>query len=154
SLVVIGRGRRGVRVQPTPTIAGQLALARLLADAASSLRRLRVVRGPSRRTQRRMARAAALMLAATALLTAEPAAAVCVVQFVPETSPPPPIVGGSACIGLLPVLGAEEPLAFVGAADGNVYDLGGDPNTSGLSDVGTFATPTFGDLDGDRDLDA
>jgi hypothetical protein len=97
---------------PTPTIADRLALARVLDDAVRSLRWLRVVRGPSRRTQRRMARAAALMLATTALLTAEPAAAVCVVQFVPETSPQPPIVAGSACIGLLPVPGAEEPLAF------------------------------------------
>jgi hypothetical protein len=139
---------------PTPTIAGQLALARALSEATRSLKHLRVTRGASRRTQRRMASTAALVLAAAALLTARPAAAQCVVQFVPETSPLPPIVGGSACIGLLPVPGAEEPLAFVGAADGNVYDLGGDPNTSGLSDVGTFATPTFGDLDGDRDRDA
>ena len=126
----------------------------MLGATTCALERLRRTRGTSRRTQRRMARTAALMLAATGLLTAQSAAATCVVHFVPETSPLPPIVGGSACIGLLPVAGREEPEGFIGAADGNIYDLGGAANGAGLSDVGSFATPTFGDLDGDRDLDA
>ena len=137
---------------PPSLVAGQLALARVLGDATRDLARLRAVRGAARRTQRRMARAAALMLAAAALLGARPAAA-CTVQFVPETNPLPPTVGGSACIGLLPVLGRDEPLVFVGAANGDVVELS-DPPSSGLSGVGSFATPTFGDLDGDRDLDA
>ena len=84
-------------VPPPSLVAGQLALARVLGDATRDLARLRAVRGATRRTQRRMARAAALMLAAAALLAARPAAA-CSVQFVPETSPLPPVVGGSACI--------------------------------------------------------
>ena len=135
----------------TPTIAGQLALARVLGDATRSLALLRLVRGASRRTQLRRARTAAMVLASAALLTAQPAAAN-VPSFVVRATDS--FVDGSASIGFYHRPPAEF-LAFVGAANGDIVEIDGSgTNSRGLANVGSFAAPTFADIDGDGDPDA
>jgi hypothetical protein len=132
---------------PPPTVAGQIALARVLDDATRSLALLRRVRGASRRTRMRMARSAAMMLAAAALLTAEPAAAN-VANFAPRSNDP--FVGASASPSF--IQGPLGPRAFVGDANGDIIEQS-TTNPAGLTNVGSFATPTFADIDDDGDAD-
>jgi hypothetical protein len=136
----------------TPSVAGRLALARVLTDASRSLQQLRVVRGASRRTQRRMAGNAAMMLAAAALLTAAPATASNSDFVVDRTMSGLVLVAASATIGCYG--GASDELICVfGAANGDLV-ANRITNPLGLANVGSFAAPAFADLDGDGDPDA
>ncbi|MEG4988631.1 VCBS repeat-containing protein, partial [Microcoleus sp. BR0-C5] len=75
-------------------------------------------------------------------------------------------VGDSAAPTFVDIDGDGDLDAFVGAADGNTYyyQNTGTPNApafaapqinpNGLTNVGSYASPTFVDIDGDGDLDA
>jgi hypothetical protein len=134
--------------QLPPTIAGKIALARVLGDANRSLALLRIARGTTRRTQLRIARTAAMVLASAALLTAEPAAAN-VPSFVLESNDS--FVGSSASPAAF--RGALGPHAIIGDANGDLVERS-TTSPFGLANVGTFAAPTFADIDGDGDPDA
>ena len=140
--------------------ADRLAAARVFEEATQSLARLRLVRGASRRTQRRIARAAAVLLAAAGLLSAGQAQAGGAPRF-----GDPNIAVGLVDMGNSPsfvdIDGDGYLDAFIGNRDGNILFLENatDPpkgvfNPFGLTKVTSYASPAFADLDGDGDLDA
>ena len=89
-----------------------------------------------------------MVLASAALLTAEPAAA-SVPNFVLVSNDP--AVGASASPGFY--RGPLGPHALIGDANGDIVEQGS-TNPSGLANVGSFAAPTFVDIDNDGEPDA
>ena len=169
------RGGKHHRASPA---ADRLAAARVFEEATQSLARLRLVRGASRRTQRRIARAAAVLLAAAGLLSAGQAQAGGAPRF-----GDPNIAVGLVDMGNSPsfvdIDGDGDLDAFIGNRDGNILFLENttDPpkgvfNPFGLTKVTSYASPafaapiaqelfsginggnpSFADLDADGDLD-
>jgi hypothetical protein len=157
--------------RPEGAIAEHGRLAReLLREASAELAYLRRIRGASRRTARRIARARARLAVATALLGSAPLAQ-------PALARPPSFVNPLAPFGLGTVGRESSPTfadidgdgdldAFVGEFLGNTvfFENTGTAsapafappvtNPFGLADVGSLASPAFADLDGDGDLDA
>ena len=146
--------------------------ARLLAEGCAALRRLRLVRGASRRTARRIAEATAVVALALGLLgaapLAEPADALSVPSFAATSTNPFGLadVGSAAAPTLADIDGDGDLDAFIGERYGDTLFFRNTgsatlpalaaPSTNpfGLAGVGFVAVPAFADIDGDGDLDA
>ena len=147
-----------------------LCWALLFVEAEREVRRLRRVRGVSRRTQRRLARAAATMLAAAALLgipvLARPAAAATPNFENPFNPFGLSDVGDYSAPAFADIDGDGDLDALIGEEDGNTVFFENTGNASvaafaasvtnpfGLAAADLFSHPAFVDIDGDGDLDA
>ena len=163
------RRRRGDEFALLALAAGRCTAQRLLREASAELARLRRIRGPGRRTARRVARARALCACAAGLLGAPlgEAALAHTPVFVNLLEPfGIRDVGVRATPSFADLDGDGDLDALVGEADGNVVFFANTGTASapafaapatnpfGLADVGAGAAPSLADLDGDGDLDA
>lgn len=151
---------------------GPLVGVELLAQSTKALRRLRLVRGASRRTARRIAQATAVVALALGLLgiapLAEPADALSIPNFAATSTNPFGLadIGSYAAPTFADIDNDGDLDAFIGNSNGTTIfflNTGSatapafaapSPDPFGLTDVGSYAVPTFADIDGDGDLDA
>jgi len=149
--------------------------AALLDEGCAALARLRLVRGASRRTHRRIARAAAVVSLALGLLgaapLATPAAAVTSAPNFAATSTNP--FGLTQLLGttltspeLADIDGDGDLDTFIGKVNGDIVFFrntgsaiapafaAASTNAFGLGGVGSYGHPALADIDGDGDLDA
>ncbi len=150
------------------TAAERIAAAGALDQATRTLSRLRFVRGASKKTRQRIARAAVVAASAAALVGAAPG---------PTSAAEPHFVPPSFSLALggfslrntptfTDIDGDGDLDAFIGENIGNTvfFENTGtasaaafapsSANPFALADVGDRSSPTFADIDGDGDLDA